>query len=74
LRSTGSEQLAKRKMIKRITTGCKELDKILGGGLESMSITEIYGEFRTGKTQWVSNTSFNCFICQTFWSSAVFEF
>jgi 3-hydroxybutyryl-CoA dehydrogenase len=28
-------------MIKRITTGCKDLDKILGGGLESMSITEI---------------------------------
>ncbi len=54
-RSTGAEQLQKRKMIKRITTGCKDLDKILGGGLESMSITEIYGEFRTGKTQWVSS-------------------
>jgi hypothetical protein len=29
------------------------LDAILGGGLESRSITEIYGEFRSGKTQWV---------------------
>eukprot|EP00960_Hanusia_phi_P033575 750522-Hanusia_phi.AAC.1 len=33
--------------------GVKGLDALLGGGLESSSITEIYGEFRTGKTQWV---------------------
>ena len=25
--------------------------KLMGGGLESMSITEAFGEFRTGKTQ-----------------------
>ena len=24
---------------------------MLGGGLESMAITEVFGEFRTGKTQ-----------------------
>lgn len=35
----------------RITTGSKELDAILGGGLETGSVTEIFGEFRTGKTQ-----------------------
>lgn len=34
-----------------ITTGSQNLDKILGGGLESGSITEAFGEFRTGKTQ-----------------------
>ncbi|GAB9474221.1 hypothetical protein Gpo141_00011358 [Globisporangium polare] len=34
-----------------ITTGAKQLDHILGGGLETMSVTEIHGEFRTGKTQ-----------------------
>ncbi|KAJ9472845.1 DNA repair protein rhp51 [Diplonema papillatum] len=34
-----------------ITTGSRELDKLLGGGLETGSITEIFGEFRTGKTQ-----------------------
>jgi DNA repair protein RAD51 len=33
-----------------ITTGSSEFDKILNGGIESHSITEIYGEFRTGKT------------------------
>lgn len=37
--------------MKRITTGVKDLDKLLGGGIETKSITEFYGEFRTGKTQ-----------------------
>ncbi|CAH3162783.1 unnamed protein product [Porites lobata] len=40
-----------RKMVFRISTGSSELDKLLGGGIESMSITEVFGEFRTGKTQ-----------------------
>ena len=35
----------------KITTGSKELDALLGGGIETMSITEVFGEFRTGKTQ-----------------------
>ncbi|EPR78654.1 DNA repair protein RAD51 [Spraguea lophii 42_110] len=34
-----------------ITTGSTELDRLLNGGIESGSITEIFGEFRTGKTQ-----------------------
>ena len=41
----------KRKSVMHITTGSQNLDKILGGGLESGSITEAFGEFRTGKTQ-----------------------
>lgn len=41
----------KRKQVFRISTGSQELDKLLGGGIESMSITEVFGEFRTGKTQ-----------------------
>jgi DNA repair protein RAD51 len=35
----------------QITTGAKEQDKILEGGIETGSIIEIYGEFRTGKSQ-----------------------
>merc|ERR1712188_364884 len=31
--------------------GSKELDKLLEGGIETGSLTELYGEFRTGKTQ-----------------------
>ena len=34
-----------------ITTGSSELDALLKGGIETGSITEIFGEFRTGKTQ-----------------------
>ncbi len=40
-----------RKNIARITTGSPELDELLGGGLETGSIIEFFGEFRTGKTQ-----------------------
>nr|7QV8_A Chain A, DNA repair protein RAD51 homolog [Leishmania infantum] len=34
-----------------VTTGSREVDKLLGGGIETGSITELFGEFRTGKTQ-----------------------
>lgn len=43
--------MLKREKIRRITTGSKNLDTLLQGGIESMSITEVFGEFRTGKTQ-----------------------
>lgn len=48
---TGSEVLQKRKNILKITTGSSNLDELLRGGIESMGITEAFGEFRTGKTQ-----------------------
>lgn len=48
---TGYGVMVKRKNVLRITTGSKKLDQLLGGGIESMAITEVFGEFRTGKTQ-----------------------
>jgi len=48
---TALQQSQSRKNIFRISTGSLELNKLLGGGLESMAITEVFGEFRTGKTQ-----------------------
>ena len=53
--------LNKRKKLTRITSGSKELDTLLGGGFESDSITELFGEFRTGKTQ-ICHTL--CVTCQ----------
>ena len=53
--------LQKRKKLSRITSGSKELDTLLGGGFESDSITELFGEFRTGKTQ-ICHTL--CVTCQ----------
>jgi len=35
----------------RCTTGSKELDRILGGGIETGTVTELIGEFAGGKTQ-----------------------
>jgi len=43
--------LARRKEVIRLTTGSREFDALLGGGIETCSITEVFGEFRTGKTQ-----------------------
>ncbi|AAT43326.1 DNA repair and recombination protein RadA [Picrophilus oshimae] len=48
---TGEEILNKRKEIKKLTTGSSNLDNLLGGGLETQSITEFFGEFGSGKTQ-----------------------
>ena len=48
---SASDVWDKRKNIARITTGCQELDDLLGGGLETGALIEFYGEFRTGKTQ-----------------------
>ncbi|KAL0489361.1 meiotic recombination protein DMC1 [Acrasis kona] len=48
---TGVQMLEKRKEVIKITTGSSALDTLLGGGVETMSITEAFGEFRTGKTQ-----------------------
>ncbi|KAJ7631155.1 Rad51-domain-containing protein [Roridomyces roridus] len=49
--ATGVEVQDKRKKVLTISTGSKAVDGILGGGIMSQSITEVYGEFRTGKTQ-----------------------
>ncbi|HEV8405932.1 MAG TPA: DNA repair and recombination protein RadA [Nitrososphaera sp.] len=35
----------------RISTGSNSFDDLLGGGLETKAVTEVYGEFGTGKTQ-----------------------
>ncbi|XP_022036150.1 DNA repair protein RAD51 homolog [Helianthus annuus] len=49
---TSAGQLhAQRQEIIQISSGSRELDKILDGGIETGSITELYGEFRSGKTQ-----------------------
>jgi meiotic recombination protein DMC1 len=47
---TGMQILEKRKHLRRISTGSTAFDTLLQGGVESMAITEAFGEFRTGKT------------------------
>jgi DNA repair protein RadA len=48
---TANQIYEKRKSEYRITTGSKNLDELLGGGIETRAITELYGEYGTGKTQ-----------------------
>lgn len=47
----------KRKFVGRITTGSQELDSLLGGGIETQSITEVYGKMASGKSQWCFQTA-----------------
>ena len=48
---SAKDLLQARKNVKRLTTGSKALDELLGGGIETQAITEFYGEYRVGKTQ-----------------------
>lgn len=48
---SGTDFENKRKSVIRISTGSNEFDKLIGGGIQTLSITEVFGEFRTGKTQ-----------------------
>lgn len=48
---TAEELAEKRKSIGHITTGGKDLDELLGGGIETQAITEVFGEFGSGKSQ-----------------------
>ncbi|XP_055337580.1 DNA repair protein RAD51 homolog A-like [Paramacrobiotus metropolitanus] len=57
---TATEMHAKRQEIIQIKTGSVELDKLLNGGVETGSITEMFGEFRTGKTQLCHTLAITC--------------
>lgn len=45
------ELLKLRQSVLRLGTGSKALDELLGGGLETQTITEFYGEYGSGKSQ-----------------------
>lgn len=48
---TGDQLLKKREQIEKITTGSKMFDDIIGGGFETGSISETFGQFGSGKSQ-----------------------
>jgi len=45
------ELLKMRQNVLRLTSGSKTMDELLGGGLETQTITEFYGEYGSGKSQ-----------------------
>ncbi len=48
---TGDLILERRKHVGKVTTSSKGFNELLGGGMETQSIVELYGEFGSGKTQ-----------------------
>jgi len=56
---TGTEVMKKRELVGKLTTGSTAFDAMLGGGVESQSITEFYGKFAAGKTQITHQLSVN---------------
>ncbi|ETI43089.1 DNA repair protein RAD51, variant 1 [Phytophthora nicotianae CJ01A1] len=49
--TTAADVLESRKDLITLSTGSNAVDELLKGGIETGSITELFGEFRTGKTQ-----------------------
>jgi DNA repair protein RadA len=49
--STAEEMLDRRKNLLKCTTGSSRLDSFLKGGIETQAMTEIAGEFGSGKSQ-----------------------
>lgn len=47
---TADELIKMRQNVKRLSTASKQLDELLGGGLETQTITEFYGEYGVGKS------------------------
>jgi DNA repair protein RAD51 len=58
---SAAEMLQMRKNMVQLTTGAAQLDRLLGGGIETGQITEVFGEFRCGKTQLCHTL---CVVCQ----------
>ncbi len=48
---TADKILQRKSNALKISTGSKNLDKLLGGGIETQGITEVYGQFASGKSQ-----------------------
>eukprot|EP00922_Rhytidocystis_sp_ex-Travisia-forbesii_P042234 GHVS01063110.1.p1 GENE.GHVS01063110.1~~GHVS01063110.1.p1 ORF type:complete len:359 (+),score=69.14 GHVS01063110.1:317-1393(+) len=57
---SANEFLDARHNLIKFTTGSVQLDALLKGGIETGNITELFGEFRTGKTQLCHTLAVTC--------------
>ena len=55
----GTSLLERRKEIGKLSWQVEAIDELLGGGVETQSITEVYGEFGAGKSQVTHQLSVN---------------
>uniref|UniRef100_A0A0K0FUM2 DNA repair protein Rad51 homolog (inferred by orthology to a D. melanogaster protein) n=1 Tax=Strongyloides venezuelensis TaxID=75913 RepID=A0A0K0FUM2_STRVS len=58
--TSASKILEQRENLIKIRTGSRAMDRLFGGGIETGSITEIFGEAGTGKTQLCHMLAVNC--------------
>jgi len=56
---TGQDVMARRREVRKLRSLVPELDQLLGGGVETQAITEVYGEFGSGKSQIVHQLAVN---------------
>jgi DNA repair protein RadA len=61
---TGATVLERRERIGKLSWLIDDVDDLLGGGMETQSITEVYGEFGTGKSQVTHQMSVNVQLTQ----------
>ncbi len=56
---TGKDVFEQRKDVRKLKTRVPDFDTLLGGGVETQAITELYGEFGSGKSQIVHQLAVN---------------
>ncbi len=56
---TGKDVFEQRKEVRKLKTRVPDFDLLLGGGVETQAITELYGEFGSGKSQIVHQLAVN---------------
>ena len=56
---TGTQLMEKRATVGKLTTSSSTFDELLGGGGETQSITEFYGQYGSGKTQFILQLAVN---------------
>jgi len=56
---TGKDVFEQRKEVRKLKTRVPDFDALLGGGIETQAITELYGEFGSGKSQIVHQMAVN---------------
>ncbi|RZD37819.1 MAG: DNA repair and recombination protein RadA [Methanobacteriota archaeon] len=56
---TGVELMEKRATVGKLTTSSSTFNELLGGGVETQSITEFYGQYGSGKTQFILQLAVN---------------
>ncbi len=59
---SGNTILERRREVLKLSSGSAAIDELLGGGFETQSICEVYGEFGSGKTQVGHQLAVNCLL------------